>query len=508
MQKLSASRSGRAKLNILFSLLGQFVTLVCGIIVPRMLIAAFGSEAYGATASIAQFLAYIALLEGGIGGVARAALYRPLAENDPQKIGEILNEIRRFFRTIAYIFAAYVLVLAIFFKPLSGTESLDWTTTFLLVIVISISTFAEYFIGISYSVLLQAAQKNYVTATINMGVKILNTIFVVVLVLAGCSLVSVKLVSSFIFALKPLFLWLYANKQFDLQKRPAVHTNYLKDKWAGLGQHIAYFLHSNTDIAVLTIFGNLKMVAVYSVYYMIVGQIQNVCSSFMNGMEAVFGDMLAKNETTSLSKAFDHYETLISVFSTVLFSVAAVMILPFVKLYTAGIHDANYREPVFAIVLVLASYIFSLRIPYHGTTIAAGHFKQTQVAAYGEAIINITLSIALVRKYGLVGVAIGTLAATTSRMLYYAVYLKRHIVHRRLSLFVKRELVNIGAFACICWLGSILVKHLEILHYFHWIGVSVIMTLIAAIITGTANTLFYRDEIRALVQKMKRGKRA
>ena len=159
MQKLSASRSGRAKLNILFSLLGQFVTLVCGIIVPRMLIAAFGSEAYGATASIAQFLAYIALLEGGIGGVARAALYRPLAENDPQKIGEILNEIRRFFRTIAYIFAAYVLVLAIFFKPLSGTESLDWTTTFLLVIVISISTFAEYFIGISYSVLLQAAQK-------------------------------------------------------------------------------------------------------------------------------------------------------------------------------------------------------------------------------------------------------------------------------------------------------------------------------------------------------------
>ena len=53
-----------------------------------------------------------------------------------------------------------------------------------------------------------------------------------------------------------------------------------------------------------------------------------------------------------------------------------------------------------------------------------------------------------------------------------------------------------------------MVKHLEILHYFHWIGVSVIMTLIAAIITGTANTLFYRDEIRALVQKMKRGKRA
>ena len=76
------NRKIRAKKNILTSLVSQLVVLVCGIVVPRLMIGEFGSEAYGATTSITQFLAYITLLEGGIGGVARAVLYKPLAQKD------------------------------------------------------------------------------------------------------------------------------------------------------------------------------------------------------------------------------------------------------------------------------------------------------------------------------------------------------------------------------------------------------------------------------------------
>lgn len=61
-----------SKLNILTQLLNQLITTACGILVPRILIAAYGSEAYGISVSVAQFLSYITLLEGGIGGVARA----------------------------------------------------------------------------------------------------------------------------------------------------------------------------------------------------------------------------------------------------------------------------------------------------------------------------------------------------------------------------------------------------------------------------------------------------
>ena len=49
----------RAKRNIAVSLANQLVATLCGIIIPRVMIGAFGSAVYGATTSIAQFLSYI-----------------------------------------------------------------------------------------------------------------------------------------------------------------------------------------------------------------------------------------------------------------------------------------------------------------------------------------------------------------------------------------------------------------------------------------------------------------
>lgn len=501
MPKLSNTRAGRAELNILFSLLGQFVTLACGIIVPRLLIGAFGSETYGATTSIAQFLAYITLLEGGIGGVARAALYEPLARNDFYAIAEIVTEIKKFFRIVAYIFLLYVFILATFFKQISRTEALNWSETFLLVIVISISTFAEYFVGISYTVFLQAAQRSYITMTVNMVAKIVNTVVLVLLVYANCDIIVVKLVSSCIYVVKPCLLWLYVRKNYPIRQTKTEKTNYLKDKWAGFAQHIAFFMTSNTDIAVLTVLGNLKMVAIYSVYYMVINQIQNMCTSFTTGMEALFGDMLAKGERATLHKAFNNYEMIISVVSTILLSVTVVMIVPFVKIYTAGIHDANYIEPMFAVVLALASYAYCLRTPYHGVVIAAGHFRQTQISAYGEAIINIVLSVVLVKPFGLLGVAAGTLVAITARLLYYVVYLQKNIFNRKVRTFVRREAVNIGIFAIICLFGSLLTTNMKMGDYYTWVVAAALVTLIAICVTLLGNYAFFKREFRAMIAR-------
>lgn len=71
MEQITKPRkTDESKLNILTQLLNQLVTTACGILIPRILLAAYGSEAYGISASIAQFLSYITLFEGGIGGVA------------------------------------------------------------------------------------------------------------------------------------------------------------------------------------------------------------------------------------------------------------------------------------------------------------------------------------------------------------------------------------------------------------------------------------------------------
>ena len=85
------------KKNITTTLLSQVVSTVCGVVIPCVLISTFGSAMYGLTTSIAQFLSYISLLESGIGRVARAEMYAPLAKKDDLEVSRVYYAIKRFF---------------------------------------------------------------------------------------------------------------------------------------------------------------------------------------------------------------------------------------------------------------------------------------------------------------------------------------------------------------------------------------------------------------------------
>ena len=490
---METQRSQKAKMNISVSLVKQIITLICGLIVPRVMLTAFGSEANGAVSSIAQFLAYITLLEGGIGGVARAALYKPLAAEDRKVIGSIMFEIQHFFRLIGYLFAAYVIVLACSFSTISRIECFDWLNTAILVVVISISTFGQYFIGISYSILIQASQRNYITDGLAGITTILNTLVILLLVHFGCSLIVVKLASSIVFIFRPYLMMIYVKRKFGIRIEGKRGSNYLSQKWTGLGQHIAYFLHSNTDVSVLTIFRDLKLVSVYSVYHMVVYQIQNVTVSFSSGLEALFGNMLANHEIDTMNRTFNLYETMISIISSILFGTTLGMILPFVRIYTAAITDADYIQPLFATLLTIASVLFCWKLPYQAAVHSAGHYKQTRIGAYGEALINIVVSIILVIKLGLVGVAIGTILATLFRLLYYVVYLSKNIIRREISMFFRRQMVNVLNLTILFLLGQILNRNVEISGFIVWLPVAALFFIASVLVTMLLNILFYRE---------------
>ena len=328
-----------------------------------------------------------------------------------------------------------------------------------------------------------------------------------ILISFNCNLIVVKLGSSIVFILKPIIMWLYVKKHFRLLKNVDTSENTLKQKWTALGQHIAYFLHSNTDVAVLTVFADLGLVAIYSVYYMVTNSIQIIASSFSSGMESVFGDMLSKREDEQLQRTFGYYETLISWVSVVLFSVTAVLIIPFVKLYTAGITDANYIQPYLAMLLILSSMIYCFRMPYHSMTIASGHFKQTRFAAYGEAVLNIVLSIILVIKIKLTGVAIATLVAVSFRFIYYVVYLSKNIICRPIKLFAKRTFVN---FACVCVIyiiGNFIISYYKISSYIRWVIAGIIVFAVAAVISTLLYIVFYKSEMKSILKKHANYKR-
>ncbi len=492
-------RKSNAIKNIAVSLLFQVVSISCGLIVPRLILATFGAELYGATSSITNFLSYVTLLEGGIGAVAGAALYKPLADNDLETISAILGEMKRFFRVVGSIFVVYVLLLAAGFKSISHLEAYDWLSSFLLVLVISISTFAQYFIGISYSIIILSAQKTYVVYSITMATIALNALATVILIRLGASLITVKLVTSCIYVARPVLFRRYVRRHYALPPA-AGGSNYLEQKWTGLGQHIAYFLHMNTDIAILTLFTDLLTVSVYAVYSLIVTSVQSIAMSFTTGAEALFGNLLSTGEREELDRSFRYYDLLISVTAVFLFSVTAVMVKPFILLYVKDVEGANYDQPLFGLLLTLASALYCLRLPYHALVKAAGHFRQTKFAAYGEAAVNICVSVLAVFRFGLIGVAVGTILAMLFRFVYYILYLARHILYRPAAASWLRLLVNAACFAAVYLAGSRVLARFVIGSYWQWALVSALVALLSLACVLPVNALLYREDFRRFAQ--------
>ena len=342
--------------------------------------------------------------------------------------------------------------------------------------------------------MLQADQMSYIVVIFRVITTVLNTIGIVVLTSIKCNILTVKLLSSIVFVIKPILLSIYVKNRYQL-KEAHLSQKLLTNKGSAIGQHIAYALHNNTDIAVLTIFKDLTFVSVYSVYHMVISQLQNILTSFSTGMEAVFGSMYANKEEEKLQKTFGYYETLISVLSIILFSSAAVLIIPFIRIYTAGIGDAQYIDPAFAMVLIIASLLYSVRTPYAYMIIASGQYKETRMAAYGEAIINITTSVLFVIRLGLIGVAIGTVLATMFRLIYYAIFLSKHVLYRNIGLWIKRMIVNSIAFTSIFLIGKTIIAKMVISNYFEWAIAGIVVVIVSGLTTILFNLIMYKEDL-------------
>lgn len=477
-------RMQRAKINAMSSLAHQLISTVCGIIIPWIMIDTYGSSAYGATTSIAQFLSYIALFEGGIGRVARGALYEPLAQGDSDNISRVYLAIKRFFSVLGIIFAAYSVVLAFCYYDIADIKEFSRNYVFMLVLAISIGKFAEYMGGISNITLLNADQKQYIVVSGYIVTGILNVIAIVILTRLGCDILWVKLTGSFVFILKPVLYSVYVSRKYKINKK--VTSVKLKNKSTGIAQHLAYVIQNNTDVLILTVLADLKTVAVYSVYNLVVNSVKNIATSFTGGMEAFFGNMIAKGEKKALKDAYNNYKFILTVLTCVLFSSTAILIVPFVKLYTSGVSDANYDAPVFGLILTISAAINCLVWPCFNLTIAGNLLKESKFGAYGEAAINLIASILLVFWNPLAGVATGTLLSSVYKGVFYIVFSGKKVLHIKTSGMLYKFAASVIVLSAMSVIGMLLIDRLRIENFGVWILIAVVVVLI----TGVSGLLF------------------
>lgn len=491
------NRKNKLYLNTGFAIINQVVTLICGFILPKLYISYFGSSVNGLVSSITQFLGFIALGELGVGAVVQSSLYKPLAYKDNLKLSKIIISSEKFFRKLSFILAIYIIGLCIFY-PLLVNKNFSYEFTVILILAISISSFAQYFLGMTYQLLLNADQRSYVPLGVNALSLILNTIVCVILIKLEFSIQFIKLISSLIFLLRPLFLMLYVKRNYNLNKKIVITKEPIKQKWNGVAQHISTVVLNNTDIMVLTLFSSLDNVSVYAIYNLVVTGVKQAFLTLTTGISSLIGNMLAKDEIELLNKTFSKLEWLIHTGCALLFGITLVLIVPFVEVYTVGINDVNYIVPVFGCLITLAQAVYCIRIPYNIVVLAAGHYKQTQVSAIIEMCINIIVSCVLVIRFGLVGVAIGTLLAMSYRTIYFSWYLSKNILFRSIKYFYKHVFVDIISILLIFVLTSSI--RMTQITYIAWVIYATKVAFVALIIVLAINILLYRKIIISFVK--------
>ena len=483
--------------NTVTSLLFQVCTIICGFILPRMILGAFGSSVNGMVNSISQFLGVIGFLEMGVGSVIQSSLYKPLADKDDESISKIIVSGQKFFSRLATILLVYVCIL-MFTYPFFAKQGMGFLYTSTMIVILSISSFAQYYFGIVNSILLTADQKGYVSYIIQIITLILNTVFCVILINHGASLHLVKLTTSLIYVIRPLYLSYYVRKHYHINRKIKYTGEPIKQKWNGVAQHISAVILDGTDNIVLTIFAGLKAVSIYSVYNIIVAGVKQLLLSMTNGIQSLIGELIAKKEYDELNNIFGWVEWTIHTGTVFIFGVTALLIVPFVQIYTHGITDAA--------LIVLANAGPCLRLPYNIVILAGGHYKQTQKCYIIAALLNIIISLVAVNKLGLIGVTMGTVVAMCYQTIWMAIYDSKNIIRWPFKNFMKQVAVDIVTIVLMSSIMFIMpIKSfftLSSISYISWVVLAIKISIVSIIFICITNLICYKKYMIKLLGKI------
>lgn len=427
--------------NTIYGLIGQLITICLGVVVPRLVLVSFGSEVNGLLNSITQVYAYFALIEAGIGATTLQALYAPVAKADKDKINGILSATNKYYKKVSCIYFFAVLLFAIFY-PLTVKSSLPYLWVFLIITLNGLGSVINFWVQGKYVIFLNAIGKNYININLGTISSILTSTSKIVLLLSGCDVLTLQFVYFTISLLKMIYIYIYIKRSYpwiNVNEKPQYEA--LEQKRYVLVHQISFLIFNNTDILFITYFFGLKYVSVYSMYLMLFSMLNNICNQLNNGFSFRLGQIYntSKEKYTELHDIFEVYY-LTGVFF--MYTMAFLFVIPFLRLYTAGISDINYLDIKFAALFYITNLLSNGRNTSIMVINFAGHFKGTVKQTVLESTINVVCSLIFMRLCGVYGVLMGTIAALLYRTIDMIFYSNKILLKRTPLNTIKRWMFN------------------------------------------------------------------
>lgn len=483
-------RVRQAGKNIFFGYISNFIILAMGLLQRSVFILVLDETLLGVNGLYTDILGMLSLADLGIASALNFSLYKPVADNDQERIKSYMRFYKKAYRVISGAIALIGLALAPFLpyiiKDSNGISVKDLTVYYLIFLFNTVST---YLVAYKYS-LSNAQQRNYIQTNIETVTKIVTAAAQIVILFATKNFLLFLLTQAAVELTQKIFVCIYFNRMYpylrdkDVQKLSKEDTGVIVTKTKALMLHkLGDVARLSTDSIIITYFMNVNWVGIVKNYTLVITYAANFINVIFNSVVSGFGNLVATESREKQYAVFRVYRF----FACWLYGFAAAGFWLLLTPFVTGLW-LNERWELGQAVLTLILLDFYLkggRIVLLNFKVATGLFEQDRYLALFQGIVNLILSIVGIRYIGLAGVYVGTVVSGVLSNLIQPVIIYREYFSKSVWVYFKDSLKYLGTV-----IGIILL--LIPVRYFILGQMNLItFILMAVIVTAVYNMVFF-----------------
>lgn len=406
------SRTDHSIRNIVVNSVTQMINFVLIFISRRVFIRILGAEILGINALFESILTALSLLDLGFGVAVAYSLYKPLADNDQQKIVNLMGFYAKVYRRLAAIIFLFGLAVVPFI-PLIVKTTIPLTDLIIYYVILLASTSLSY-LFIYKSIIITADQRNYVIrfySAIFTIVRIIAQITVLIFLRNYIAWLVVHLLSV---VGSNIFLANIADREYPfLKRKPKAlpkkqRSEIIKDVKSLFLYKLSGVVINTSDNIIGSVFTGALAVGIYSNYYTIVGSVGTFIQSVVASLTASVGNLF-------LSKDVDKKYGIFKVTNLVTFLptgiVSSWLFASMNEMIKVWVGE-SMLFPLWIVVIIVAIFYFqTTAAPLWSFRDGSGAFRQVKYVGLYMAIVNIILSIVFAIWLGFGGVLLATLVS-------------------------------------------------------------------------------------------------
>ncbi len=488
------SRVQKSLLNARINFVFYFITLVLAFFSRKVFLDYLGADFIGLTGTLQNILGLLNIAELGVGMAIGFNLYKPIQENDREKINEIVSLFGWLYRYIGRIILLIAIIVSLLFPVIFSDTEFSLPVIYFAFYSFLASSLIGYFLNYR-SILLTADQKNYVVSAYLQSagvVKVLIQMCLCYYYRNYYAWIAVELVfgitASIILNIKinKEYPWLVTNikngKIFNrkypqiMRSTRQVFVHKLKD-----------FLLMQSDQILIFAFVSLKMVAYYGNYTLLITKITYLFNSTLDGVLAGVGNLVAEGNKDKILNVF--WELMCIRYFIAGWVVASVYLFiePFIVLWLG---EEYILGKSILILLMINTFILLSRGAVDNFNYAYGHYADVW-SAWVEGGLNLGITLLLAPHLGVSGILWGKVISLLAIIVLWKPYYLFNVgfgmkIGNYWKYTLRYYLLFIVSFSFILFMRSILA-----ISPYSWVGFIKYVLILSFIYLIVTTSLFY-----------------